>query len=130
MAEAGALAIELRQMRERQQLAANTALGFAQMDERHEALIKVACEDVPRLLDLAEKLAALHAMQDRPVICWDHICDAHRGERGMPVHPLLRDCPDCRFHEMWVCSHCECPNDEWECPTVQIIIKAVIGEEK
>jgi hypothetical protein len=84
---------------------------------------------IPRLLAAVEAVLNLHVMQETPVLCWDRVCDAHRDKRGVAVQPPPGDCPDCRFRDMWVCRHCNCPNDEWPCPTYRAISAALLGEE-
>lgn len=44
------LAAELAVIRDRHALAASTSLGFSRIEDRHEAMIRLAYEDVPRLL--------------------------------------------------------------------------------
>ena len=58
----GRAASTLAGIKERQALASDASLGFSRMDERHDALIKVAYEDTPRLLAAIE--AALKAAHD------------------------------------------------------------------
>lgn len=76
-----------------------------------------------------ERVRALHTRQAKPVRSYgmDGYCAAHEPTgRGYWAPPAdLRDCPDCRYTEYYVCSHCECPNDEWPCPT----IRALEGEQ-
>jgi hypothetical protein len=48
------VAATLAEIRERQALAADASLGFARMNERHDALIKVAYGDAPLLLKAVE----------------------------------------------------------------------------
>jgi hypothetical protein len=93
------------------------------------AFIVTARTAMPRLVAAVEAVLELHTRQDKPVLCWDHVCDAHRDKRGIPVQPPPRDCPGCRFHEMRVCQYCSCPNDEWPCPTYRAITAALTGEE-
>jgi hypothetical protein len=130
------VAATLAGIRERQALAADASLGFSRMNERHDALIKVAYEDTPRLLAVVEAALKLHARQDKPVRSWDQPCDAHLkaiGTLRLGDRPgafgAIRDCPDCRYTEYYVCSHCTCPNDTWPCPTVEAIRTALLGEE-
>lgn len=69
-----------------------------------------------------------HSRQAKPSHFWEHVCDAHRDQRGLPVQPPPRDCPDCRFRDVYLCRHCACPNDEWPCPTYRDIATALLGE--
>jgi hypothetical protein len=52
---------ELAAIRGRQHLASDASLGFARIEERHTALIRVAYEDTPRLLAAVDALLALAA---------------------------------------------------------------------
>lgn len=89
-----------------------------------------AREDIPRLLAVADTVLALHVRQDRPVISWDRLCLAHRDARGFADRQRgLRDCPDCKFSEIYVCRHCSCPNDFWPCPTYRALLAALTGKE-
>ncbi len=70
-------------IRERQALASDAGLGFARMDERHDALIKVAYEDTPRLVRAVE--AVLKLAEDwetswapRPLVARGHAAECFR----------------------------------------------------
>ena len=77
-----------------------------------------------------DAVLALHVRQDRPVISWDRLCLAHRDARGFADRQRgLRDCPDCKFSEIYVCRHCSCPNDFWPCPTYRAVLAALTGKE-
>jgi hypothetical protein len=69
----------LAEIRERQALASDASLGFSRMEERHDALIKVAYEDAPLLLAAVEAVLPLH----QPIVRrkgWHPTCsfDNHR----------------------------------------------------
>ncbi len=68
---AAAAAAALDRIRERQALAANADLGIARLEERHDALIKVAYEDVPVLLAVVEAVLALVAKHEYGALRWE-----------------------------------------------------------
>ena len=39
-------------------------------------------------------------VDNAPALYWEHVCGAHRDQRGLPVEPQPRDCPDCRFRDL------------------------------
>jgi hypothetical protein len=84
-----------------------------------------------KALAAVEAAMELHRVQERPVRSWDHVCPVHRDARGFadPRQRDMRDCPDCRFSEIYVCRHCGCPNDFWPCPTYRAILAALAGKE-
>jgi hypothetical protein len=71
----------------------------------------------------------LHTRQDKPAHCWDHVCGAHRDQRGRPSQPPPLDCPDCRFRDVYLCTHCSCPYDQWPCPTYLAVAGALLGDD-
>jgi hypothetical protein len=123
------VASTLTGIRERYRVSFTTLPGYSATLSGAEWTHVNSADDIPLLLTALEAALALHTRQDKPVHCWDHVCDAHRDQFGFPVQPPPRDCPDCRFRDMYVCKHCQCPNDEWPCPTYLAITAALTGKE-
>ena len=73
---------ELAAIRERQHLASDASLGFARIEERHAALIRVAYEDTPRLLALAGDLLAISRE-------WESGHHLHTRERGSDLRQAI-----------------------------------------
>lgn len=88
--------------------------------------------------ETAEKIIAdlefLHVKSPRLVKSWDYTCERHSygptGNYKMVVLEDLRTCPDCRFSEYAVCSHCACPHERWPCPTITIINRDPSGDHR
>jgi len=76
------LAAKLAAIRERQHLASDASLGFARIEERHAALIKVAYEDTPRILAVAEDLLAISRE-------WESSHHLHTRERGSDLRQAI-----------------------------------------
>ena len=88
-------------------------------------------DDVPCLVAGYGRLLELHVKMDKPARHYHH-CPAHAYDpetRSFGSFETVRDCPDCTYTEVWLCKHCECPNDEWPCPTYQAISAALLGKE-
>lgn len=92
-------------------------------------MIRKSCEANPdprilQLLDAVNAVLNLHARQDRPVRVYtmDGKCPVHALPYSLPASS---GCTECQYEEMYVCSHCQCPNDAWPCPTYQAIVKAL-----
>jgi hypothetical protein len=95
-----------------------------QATEADAAFIAAARTAMPLLLSALDEVLKLHARQDKPVRDYgaEGACPNHRVTAlGRMNFKSLHDCPDCQYTEHYVCSHCNCPNDEWHCPTVRAI---------
>lgn len=126
---------ELEAIRERASAAARYPLAKIAAIGDADAFVIVAASamDVPVLVSVLEKILDLHSRQEKPVRCYDLDlrCEAH----DPAVHVIMthrewaavRDCPDCAHREAWVCSHCNCPDDQYPCKTRRIIMEA-LGE--
>ena len=71
-----------------------------------------------------KRVRELHERQEKPVKSWDQLCPEHAYDpatRSFGRYADVTACPDCRYTEHYVCSHCECPNDEWPCPTIRAL---------
>jgi hypothetical protein len=97
-----------------------------------------AAADVPRLLAALDEVLKLHTRQETPVQSWDLDlrCEKHQWTRndrygpfkGLREHLLsVRNCPDCTCRETHPCTHCR--EDDWPCPEVQAISRALLGED-
>jgi hypothetical protein len=79
---------------------------------------------------LAEVLK-LHPRREHPTRSYDLDlrCVQHQSHHPLAAFPyeMVRDCPDCTYREVWYCTRCD--HEEWPCPTVQAIIRALTGEE-
>ena len=98
--------------------------------EADAEFIVTARTAMPLLLDAVETALKLHARQEKPVRSWDLElrCAAHMPGPALPLSALsaiIRDCPDCRYREYWVCSRCRCPDDEWPCAEYRAITAAL-----
>lgn len=69
----------------------------------------------------------LHAMHPEPRRVYEQLCDRHSSpaDPDFPAFEAIDACPECRCSVQWVCSHCECPNDTWPCPTIKAIAGAL-----
>lgn len=99
---------------------------------RHEDIISKmeSSRDVPRLLAAVEAVLALHVRSAKPAKYYEH-CPDHAFDpetRSFGSFDDVVNCPDCTFTEHYLCAHCSCPNDEWECPTYQAITAALVAE--
>jgi hypothetical protein len=94
--------------------------------------------DTPRLLAALDEVLKLHTRQETPVQSWDLDlrCEKHQWTRndrygpfkGLREHLLsVRNCPDCTCRETHPCTHCR--EDDWPCPEVQAISRALLGED-
>ncbi len=95
-----------------------------------DAFIVAARSDVPRLAAAVEAVLAVHVRQEQPVRHYglgDACPKHHLNAFGRPNYATFRDCPDCRYTEYYVCSHCQCPHDNWPCPTYRAITTALTG---
>lgn len=85
------------------------------------------------LQEAVRAVLKLHTRRERPVRCYDKPCAAHAWDpetRSFGSFEDVRSCMDCGYTEYYVCSHCDCPNDKWPCPTVQDIRAALPGGEQ
>jgi hypothetical protein len=99
----------------------------------HMSAIHVG-KQASRLLAAVEAVLAIHVPHEVPST---RICAEHASGPKWRTSATLgefRDeanaCPDCVTTMQTVCAHCDCPNDEWPCPTVQAVAKELLSEEE
>jgi hypothetical protein len=85
--------------------------------------------DVPRLLSAVEAVLALHQPEGEVIYtsCAAHVITGPSGRDPLRFDKMA-ECPDCQRRRIVVCGHCDCSHDEWPCPTVRAIAKALLGE--
>lgn len=113
-----------------------TAIGDrAEAMRNRDVWVRVAAaeRDRDRLLGAVRAVAAFHVPHEVPST---RICAAHASGpkwRQSATLAEFRDeadaCPDCVRTMQTVCAHCECPNDDWPCPTAQAITRVLLGKE-
>ena len=122
---------ELAAIRERQHLASDASLGFARIEERHTALIRVAYEDTPRLLAAVEAVLAPH--QPGCAVILGALCPRHEAHRFFSVTADeaadVAACPDCTATVYVSCAGCagRIPLDS--CPGRRVITAELTGED-
>lgn len=88
--------------------------------------------DVERLRAALEAVLEVHQPKRQVV---RHLCSVHgvavgaARMRSVAYRNEVEVCAGCRKEEVTACSHCQCPHDEWPCPTYQAISGALLGEE-
>lgn len=105
--------------------------GYAVSAQEWGTSMQACADDVPRLLAAVEAVLELHVKMDKPARYYEH-CPVHAFDpetRSFGSFETVRTCPDCTYREVWLCKHCECPNDEWPCPTYQAISAGLSGKE-
>jgi hypothetical protein len=83
------LTATLAGIKERQSIASDASLGFARMEERHAALIKVAYEDTPRLLAAVEAVLKEHQPVNRGEGLEPICSTCHRGFWPCPTYEAI-----------------------------------------
>jgi hypothetical protein len=95
--------------------------------------IATARTAMPLLVAAVEAALKLHRPLESVV---RNICAAHAtGSKWRKSATLaefraeVEACPDCRKEDVQVCAHCQCPDDEWPCPTYRAITTALTGDK-
>lgn len=126
------LSAALEEIKANQRLASDASLGFSQLDERHDAVIKAAYLDLPLVLAVVDALLKPH-QPGRNVVFGD-VCKRHEAHRHFSITDIeaagVRDCPDCTATVYVSCAGCGPQVSLDQCPVRKTITRGLTREGK